>query len=105
MAHIGTADTTHTTTSRGGGGDHQSFGLLAVALSAAAAMAGLMLPAAGLAALSTALVLAGFALAVVAWRRQLPLRPEGVRVADIAALLVLLGFIGALIGDTEALFH
>ena len=105
MAHVGTIIDRQSTTSHGGGGTHNSFGLIALALTAAAAVAGLMLPATGLVLLSTALLITGFGMAIFNWRRSAEVRSGGVRATDVAGLLILLGFVGALIGDTGSLFH
>ena len=106
MAHSTPTAYHHFTTSHGGGGGvNQSFGLLVLGLSAAVALASILLPPAALAVLSGGLLTSGFALAVALWRWPSKPWPDAVQGRDVAALLVLLGFIGALIGDTEALFH
>lgn len=105
MAHLGTIIDRQSNTNYGGGGARNYFGLIALTLSAAAAVAGLSLPAFGLVMLSTSLLIAGFGMAIFNWRRSAPVRDVGVQASDVAALLIFLGLIGALIGDTGSLFH
>lgn len=105
MAHLDTTFGREPTVSHGGAGGHQSSGLLFLVMSAAVGAACLMLPAAGLAVLSSFLLLTGFGLAIAAWRRSAEPQTEGIATKDLAALLVFLGFLAALLGDTESLLH
>lgn len=106
MAHIDSTYGRLPTASHGGGGAQQSSGVMFLALAAVVGAAGLLLPAGGLVALSSVLLLAGFGLAVVVWLRPVDPSLDDARGRyDVAALIVFLGFLTALLGDTEALLR
>lgn len=105
MAHIGTVVDRAPLSRRGGGGSSSVFAAIAFGLAAVMAGVSVMLPPLSLIILSSLLLISGFGLAAITWRRTAAEFADGVTSRDVAGLLVLLGFIGVLIGETGYLVH